>query len=227
MLGSIPAGRLEGQVMGLWAGCPGEARQSPRHPGAWMRGAGCRQPSTRAAAVTCGLPMNERRVGRPEPRPREEAGPSSRPPARAWRPRQQRGPSAGAPGEGLEATRRNRQEEKSIKSKPAERALTLRSRLQAPPPSSGRGRPRLLGGARGSPGPGAGRRRPDRSPCAPAPEAGPRRAGRRRRRRLGAGRTSDPDVQGNGEQGEGAMPGSEGAADLSGRAHAPPARPAR
>lgn len=41
MLGSIPAGRLEGQVMGLWAGCPGEARQSPRHPGAWMRGAGC------------------------------------------------------------------------------------------------------------------------------------------------------------------------------------------
>lgn len=75
-------------------------------------------------------------------------------------------------------------------------------------------------GARGSPGPGAGGGGRTGSPSAPAPLAERRRARRRRRRRLGVGRARDPDVQGNGEGG-GGVPGSEGAADLSGRAHAP------
>ncbi|XP_065758673.1 collagen alpha-1(I) chain-like [Muntiacus reevesi] len=83
-----------------------------------------------------------------------------------------------------------------------------------PPPSLSRvgGSSAALGGApgpeRGSDG-GGGR---TGKPSAPAPVAEPRRARRRRqqqRRLLRVGRANDPDVQGNGEEGEGGMPGSE------------------
>lgn len=110
-------------------------------------------------------------------------------------------------------------------------SLTLRSSLlalsPAPPPFASRsgGSSAALEGAPGPDrGSGCGR---TGSPSAPARVAEPRRARRQWQRRLRAGRASDPDVQGTGEEGEGGMPGSEGAMDLSGRAHALGARPAR